>query len=251
MAAQVKWVLYLYGVSEALTADPIQQLGVGQGAIEALVCGPVMCWISQVPGVEFEQHLPRNMENLDWLAGASVSHQQAMAAIAEKVDILPARFGTVFRNEGSLRRHVLRHLRELRHDFKRLKGADEWGVKVFAAKTHLGRGSIRTGKEYLLAKAALLPKRRTEVEGTGEFSRFEQALGRVAIESTAPGSISSGQPGLRFQTTILVRRSDRKKLESLLTRFSRRWAEERTIECTGPWPPYSFVSRARESAGSK
>ena len=251
MAAGVKRVVYLYGVSESLPPAALEQLGVGKETIEALAWGGVVCWISRVSAVEFERDLARNMENLDWLAAASVSHQRAIAAIADNVDILPARFGTVFRNEGSLRRHVLGRLRELKRDFRRLKGADEWGVKVFAAKPSAAQAPIASGKQYLMAKAALLPKPGIQADGNGELSKFEQALGRVALESAAPGTISGGQPGLRFQTTILVRRSDRKKLESVLTRFSRRWAEERKIECTGPWPPYSFVSRSGESAGSR
>ena len=251
MAARTRKVIYLYGVSQSLPLSPIEQAGVAQAPIAALPCHPVVCWISQVSSAEFERDLAGNMENLEWLAPASVSHQAAIAAIARQVDILPVRFGTVFRNQGSLRRHVLGRLRELKRDFKRLQGADEWGVKVFVAAPRAAPGPIASGKDYLMAKAALLPGRGMAVEGAGELSRFEQALGRVALESAAPGAISRGQPGLRFQTTILVKRRDRKKLESLLTRFSRRWAEQRKIECTGPWPPYSFVSRSGESAGSK
>jgi len=102
-----------------------------------------------------------------------------------------------------------------------------------------------------MAKAALLPKREASGDTNGELGKFREALGRVALASAAPGSISGSQPGLRFQTTILVKRSDRKKLESVLTRFSRRWSEQRKIECSGPWPPYSFVSTARGSADSR
>ena len=42
---------------------------------------------------------------------------------------------------------------------------------------------------------------------------------------------------------LLLRRPDRKKFEAILRRFSRQWAGAKQIECTGPWPPYSFVSR--------
>lgn len=240
-------MLYLYGISESRPAS-IEQLGVGQAAIEALECDRVVCWIGRVPALTFERDLARNMENLDWLAAESVSHQRAIAAIANKVDILPVRFGTVFRSESSLRRHVLGRSKELRRDFRRLKGADEWGVKVFVEKARAPRGKITSGKQYLMAKAALLPRGETSADSKAELSKFQQALGRVALASAPPGTISGGQPGLRFQTTILVKRSDRKKLELVLARFSRRWAEGHKIECTGPWPPYSFVSTSRESA---
>ena len=86
-------------------------------------------------------------------------------------------------------------------------------------------------------------------ESQAELTKFAQALERVALESAAGGTITGGQRGLRFQRSLLVKKSDRKKLESVLARFSRRWAEVREIECTGPWPPYSFVSE--ETGGAK
>ena len=249
MAAQLKAdygrVLYLYGVTLSRPANVAKQLGVdGSAKIEAIECDGVVCWISWVPATDFEDNLTRNMENLDWLAEASVAHQRAISAIARETEILPARFGTVFRTEASLHKHVRSRVRDLKQDFERVKGADEWGVKVFAIRPEIRvRPDVRTGKDYLKAKAALLPKRRLQSETVSELAGFEQALRLVAAETAPVGNISSGQRGLTFQTSLLVKRADRKKLESILKKFSERWAETRRIECTGPWPPYSFVSR--------
>ena len=76
-----------------------------------------------------------------------------------------------------------------------------------------------------------------------ELSELEDALGDIAEESAPAGRISSGQRGLLFQTSLLVKRANRQQLESVLKKFSRQWSETRRIECTGPWPPYSFVSQ--------
>jgi hypothetical protein len=238
-------VLYFYGVTESCPENSIQQAGVDlRCKIEPIECEGLTCWISRVSAVEFEKDLARNMENLDWLATASVAHQRAISAIASEAEILPARFGTVFRREGSLRKHIRAQMREITRDLKRIKGADEWGVKVFAAKaTAAPAPQVRSGKDYLKAKAALLPRKSSRSDGKTEFAEFEQALRQVALESAAVGNVSSGQRGLRFHTSLLVKRKDRKKLESVLRKFSQRWAEARQIECTGPWPPYSFVSR--------
>src|SRR5579864_727633 len=128
-------VLYFYGITESRLANSIQQPGVDlQSKIEAIDCEGLTCWISRVSAVEFEKDLAQNMENLDWLATTSVAHQRAISAIAREVEILPARFGTVFRGEESLRRHIRVAKHEITRDLKRIKGADEWGIKVFAAK---------------------------------------------------------------------------------------------------------------------
>jgi Gas vesicle synthesis protein GvpL/GvpF len=247
MAAELKSrdrVLYFYGITESRPASSIQQSGVDlQNDIEALACGGVTCWISRVSAEHFERNLARNMENLDWLTTASVAHQRAISAIASEAEILPARFGTVFRNEQSLRKHISASAPEITRDFKRIKGAEEWGVKVFAGKPAAAPMlPVRSGKDYLKAKAAQLPQRGLPSDVDGQLAEFENALRRVALESAAVGNISRGQRGLKFQTSLLVKRKDRKRLESVLRKFSQRWAEACQIECTGPWPPYSFVS---------
>ncbi len=223
MAAQLKRpdgrVLYLYGISESRPATAAEEIGVALSKIEAVDCGGIVCWVSWVSGIDFEQNLAQNMENLDWLAEASVAHQRAVSAIARETEILPARFGTVFRSETSLRLHVRGRARHL-------------------------NPKVRSGKDYLKAKAALLPKRRESPSANGELEKFEEALKQIASETAKLGNISSGQRGLAFQTSLLVKREDRKKLESLLKKFSESWESRRRIECTGPWPPYSFVSRS-------
>ena len=243
-------VLYFYGVTQSCPANSIQQPGVDlQSQIEPIECAALTCWVSRVSAVEFEHDLARNMENLDWLASSSVAHQRAISAIASQTEILPARFGTVFRSEVSLRKHIHAHLRDFARDFKRLKSADEWGVKVFAAKPAVRPvAPVRSGKDYLKAKAALLPRKNSPSQGNREFAEFERALRQVALESAAVGNVSSGQRDLCFQTSLLVKRKDRKKLQSVLKKFSQRWAAARRIECTGPWPPYSFVSRPQRQS---
>jgi Gas vesicle synthesis protein GvpL/GvpF len=250
MAAQVKprdRVLYFYGVTQSPAANSINQLGVDlESKIESVQSDKFHCWVSYVSATDFEENLARNMENLDWLATASVAHQRVIAAIAREAEILPARFATVFRTEESLRKHVREQMLQIRADFRRIKDADEWGIKVFAKPAPVATQvkNVRTGKDYLKAKAALLPRRRP-AKSNGDFGEFEEALQDIALDSAPAGNVSSGQRGLRFQTSLLVKRKDRKKLESVLKRFSQRWAESRQIECTGPWPPYSFVSRGQ------
>jgi hypothetical protein len=256
MAAELttdRSVLYLYGITEARPRDLPELIGVDRFApIESIDCDGVFCWISRVPALDFETNLARNMENLDWLAETSVAHQRVISAIARHTDILPTRFGTVFRTEESLCKHIAKRVRGLKKDFGRIKGADEWGVKVFAIQPAIPTiAKVRSGKDYLKAKAALLPNRRPKPAARDEMLKFERALAGVATETASAGNMSRGQRGLAFQTSLLVSRSKRNKLESLLEKFAREWAQDRRIECTGPWPPYSFVSRPENKVRSK
>jgi Gas vesicle synthesis protein GvpL/GvpF len=236
-------VLYFYGVSDSRPKNASDETGVESAAVEAIECDGIVCWLSWVSANEFEENLAKNMENLDWLAEASVAHQRAVSGIASRVEILPTRFGTIFRNEASLRRHIGVSAGELKRDIARIRGTDEWGVKVFSAPQATVVPKVRSGRDYLKAKSALLPKRRQRQGKDEQLEEFEQALQTIASETAEVGNISSGQRGVIFQRSLLVKRSRRETLESVLKKFSERWAGARRIECTGPWPPYSFVSR--------
>ncbi len=240
-------VLYLYGVTEKEV--PLGKVaGIdGQSAVQASKCAGLVCWISRVARKEFADNLTTNMENLDWLAEASVRHQRVVSAIAQEADMLPARFGTVFRSQASLEGDVRRKKAILKKDFDRIHGSDEFGIKIFGvlAKVELPAIPSRSGKDYLKAKAALLQRKPAKsIISDSDFREFQEELRRVAVETAEAGKISGGQRGLQWQTSVLLRRADRKRFDAVLRKYSKQWAGERQIECTGPWPPYSFVSRS-------
>ena len=253
MATQLKptdrRVLYLYGVTRSQPAKSVRLMGVDlESPVEAIECEAVICWLSRVSADEFEDSLTKNMENLDWLASASVAHQRAVGGIAQHADILPARFGTVFRDENSLRAHIRQHLRGMERNFLRVKDAEEWGIKIFAIAPVAASGpKARTGREYLQAKAAQLPRKKPAGIPEPELTEFQSAIQGIAEASAPPGRISGGQRGLLFQTSLLVKRNNLSRLESVLRKFSRKWASSRRIEKSGPWPPYSFVSQDPDS----
>ena len=238
-------VIYLYGVTQKVIKGLGDVVGIdGVSPVEAFPIAGLTAWISQVPRTEYADDLQRNMDNLDWLANATIHHQRVVSAIAQAVDILPARFGTVFLSEDSFREDIVSRKGILKADLQRIKNSDEWGIKVFRVeqKAKWPTRPPRSGKEYLKAKATLLQKRPQE-PNDAEMERFAGALRRIAVGTAAVGKVSGGQRNLQWQTSLLLKRTDRRKLEAVLKKFSEQWANQRHIEATGPWPPYSFVSR--------
>src|SRR5579864_3261283 len=101
-------MLYLYGISAKAPKAKITGSIDAASAVENLEDSGLVAWFSRVSDDEFGDKLASNMENLEWLAGASVSHQRVVSQIADTVTVLPARFGTVFLSRQSL----IDHLRE-------------------------------------------------------------------------------------------------------------------------------------------
>jgi hypothetical protein len=248
MAAGVKksTVLYLYGISQTAN-QPRGTVGVdGEATVEAMRCAGLACWISRVAKTEFADNLAKNIENLDWLTEMTPRHQAALAAIAEENDVLPARFGTVFLNDKSLEEDVKGRQAVLVADLKRIQGNEEWGVKVFAVRPEVAEVRAgKSGKDYLQAKSALL-RARAPVKDDGELRRFAKELERFAVATAEVGTISGGRRDLRYQISLLLKRGEGKKLQSLLKQYENEWKNTRHIECSGPWPPYSFVTRSLE-----
>ena len=237
--------IYLYAVTPATTSRRVlSAAGVdGLAPVEAVPADSLMCWISVVDGTEFGERLERNMENLEWLAAASVRHQQVVAEIATLGDVLPTRFGTVFLSVESLLQHLQQNHESLTTALQRISGCDEWGIKVFAEPQRAKKAAVSaaSGSDYLKRKASQLQSR-TQPREDAELTAFVSELREVATDSAPSGKVSSGQPGLQWQGALLVPRKNRQKLQRILERFAAKWSSERRIDCSGPWPPYSFVS---------
>ncbi len=238
-------VLYLYGISKMpqRRAPVIAAEGIdGASSVEAVRCIDYLCWISRVPKADFADNLTERMQDLEWLASAGLRHQRAVAEIAGKLPTLPARFATVFLSEASLAKHLKERRNALRAAFTRVADADEWGVKIFAIarrKTPVA-SAPSSGSEYLKRKAEMLQPRSSK-KLDEDVQQFVSALKGLAVADSAGGKASAGQPGLIWHGSFLIRGKDRAKMESLLSKYARQWQNVRRIDCSGPWPPYSFV----------
>ena len=235
--------LYLYGIS-ALEPAPVKVKGGGIdgiSAVESLECSGLRCWISRVDKQEYADQLASNMENLDWLANSSVRHQRVVGEIASMLTILPARFGTVFLSEESLQAHVAERKRQLMQTLKKIEGTEEWGVKLFSvAGAPSEMPEVTSGSDYLRLKAARLqPVKAKELDP--EIKEFIRELQQVTEDSAVSGKVSSGQRNLEWQASFLLRKSKKKQWDAVLRRYATAWQKRREIECTGPWPPYSFI----------
>ena len=233
-------LLYLYGISANNPKVKTTGSLPGSEAVESIEDSGLTAWFSRVPETEFGEKLASNMENLEWLSAASVRHQRTVSHISEVVTILPARFGTVFKSEQSLLEHIRAEKGRLQETLERIEGTEEWGVKLFLNPSPPASPIEATsGHDYLRAKAMVQVKKRTELDpDVVEFARELQA---IAADSAPAGKVSSGQNNLEWQASFLVRKKDRPKWDTMLKRYATRWADRREIQCTGPWPPYSFV----------
>ncbi|MFL6300891.1 MAG: GvpL/GvpF family gas vesicle protein [Terriglobales bacterium] len=242
-------VVYLYGITlpaKADSRDAVSAVGIdGSSPIVSDEVAGLVCWFSRVSRRDFADKLAENMENLDWLSVAGVRHQKAVSEISRRTTILPARFGTIFLTLESLEQDIKRRKPALLRDLKRFQDSDEWGIKVFALPQARPAIIASSGADYLRQKAAQRASKAGEHAVSADVKKFAAAAKKISAASVeTAGSISGVRPDLEWQASFLIRRSKQKQLQTLLKRFSDAWEGKRRIECTGPWPPYSFVGKS-------
>jgi hypothetical protein len=243
-------VVYLYGVTLPEKKNgagvPISAVAIdGAAQVESDDVAGLVCWFSRVSKREFADKLAENMENLDWLSVAGVRHQKTVSEIARHATILPTRFGTIFLTLESLEADIQRRKAALLRDLKRFQGSDEWGIKVFALPQARPAIVASSGADYLRQKAAQQARKPNDGEVAADIRKFSIAVKKISAASVEQvGKISGGRPDLEWQASFLIRRTKQKELQRLLKRFSDAWEGKRRIECTGPWPAYSFVSKS-------
>ena len=243
-------VVYLYGVTlpekKSLETGSIAAVGIdGSSPVESEEVAGLVCWFSRVSKREFADKLAENMENLDWLSVAGVRHQKAVSEIARRATILPTRFGTIFLTIESLEADIKRRKAALMRDLKRFYGSDEWGIKVFALPQARPAVVASSGADYLRQKAAQQARKPKDGGLDADIRKFSVAVKKISTAAVEQaGKISSGRADLEWQASFLIRRPKQSELQKILKRFSDAWEGRRRIECTGPWPPYSFVSKS-------
>ena len=247
-AAPGKTVLYLYGITQKTKAFAPRKLALpsvdASSQVMALACGELLAWASSVSRAEFGDSLATNMQNLEWLANASVRHQAVLNELGKRGAVLPARFGLVFSSEDALARDVASRRRELLQQFRRVREADEWGIKVFRLRSPSAiLGEANSGADYMRRKAEVMrSESREKSPGIPEEIRnFADELKKLVRDVAPGGSVSSGQAGLEWQISVLLPRNRRPQFDQLIRKRAQAWEGLRRIEVTGPWPPYSFV----------
>jgi gas vesicle protein GvpL/GvpF len=243
-------VVYLYGVTlpekQNNAIGAISAVGIdGSSPVESEEVAGLVGWFSRVSKREFADKLAENMENLDWLSVAGVRHQKAVSEIASRATILPTRFGTIFLTLESLEADIQRRKSALMRDLKRFRGSDEWGIKVFALPQARPAIVASSGSDYLRQKAAQQVRKPAEGGLPSDIKKLSDAVKKISTAAVEQaGKISGARPDLEWQASFLIARPKQKELQKILKRFSQTWEGQRRIECTGPWPPYSFVSKS-------
>jgi hypothetical protein len=229
-------VIWVYGICERPDMPPPRRRGLAQAPLDGVREGGLMAVISR--------HVhPPGEPALDalWV------HERVVERIMADRAVLPMRFGTKLAEDDALRHVLATRQEQFLAALDRVRGRVEVGVRAMQpldAQFHGGPEPERstppatTGREYLQAK--LRDGQRVE----GEAAAVHEPLARLAVASARQPARA---PDELLRASYLVDRGVVGRFRGAVERLQKTHPGV-AILCTGPWPPYSFVTTSATAA---
>ncbi len=131
--------LYLYCIKEKTKEHPTFSIkGIdGKGEVFTLTHRELEAIVSKVSLEEFSSKSIqiKAQEDLTWIKEKAVVHEkiteEAMRNNGKILSLIPMRFGTIFKEEASLRETLSKDYSKIKEVLERIRGKQEWSVKAY------------------------------------------------------------------------------------------------------------------------
>jgi len=173
-------------------------------------------------------------------------HEAVVEALMADRAVLPMRFGTVLAQEATIRAVLKTYYADFVASLDRVRDRVEIGLRVLwdddarrPTEKRIGQRKGNDGRTYLLAR--LEEERQLEAwrqRAKTLAAKLNTPLGHLAIDSAAQVLVT---PRLLLTAAYLVERNHVKAFQREVEALSADYPALRFL-CTGPWPPYSFVT---------
>jgi len=254
--------LYLYCLARLSLLPPLADKGLdGVSPLEVEAFQDVAAVWSPVALEEFcGAGAAARLQDLAWVGPRIVRQQEVVAGIMAFSPVLPLRFGTIFSSRERLTEVLRRHYDAAAAFLEAMAGREEWAVKgmldqaraqekLWALKLTQEAPALEalsTGRRYFQEKR-LREQSDQELQKWLKHTARElaQSLGDYAVEFRERRLLSRQATGrdqeMVWNWAFLVPQSAvaafKAQIQAANAEHGRRGL---ALECTGPWPPYSF-----------
>jgi len=189
--------------------------------------------------------LGRSVEGVD--ASLVLQHERVIEAVMAEMPLLPMRFGTVLAGDDPIRAVLAERSITFTGDLARLAGCVEMGLRVlWSGPPALPEGEpvaadLSPGARYLRQRLAVDQQQRI---ARSHAQALSETLDRTLRPLVADARTSILQTErMLLSAAYLVLRSRVAEFVAGVEALRSRHAPLAFL-CTGPWPPYNFVSGA-------
>ena len=262
-------IYYVYAVTRSGAAVQHPELGIleNQEIISVENVG-LRALVSLVPAHKFTREaLEHSMTDLGWLERMVRAHTGIVTAIESESGVVPMRFCTVCRSLQKVSDFLASNKTVLLDILDQVKGAHEWGIKVYCDTKKLGSSLLMpenpgerskpdkhatTGTSFLLRKKKMLEQRKSMADIRGQCtSDCHNRLDVHAISSLVTAlqdkELTGRSEEMIFNGAYLVNQAKAKDFHSTVARLTRQYTDLGfDIVQSGPWPPYHFIEALNE-----
>jgi Gas vesicle synthesis protein GvpL/GvpF len=194
------------------------------------------------------ESIERGLRDLDWVSRIAVAHEAVVERFTKvnAATVIPMKLFTIFANDERAREAMLQRRRDLGGIVKRIKGCQEWGVRILRgtrAATMAPTRALTSGSAFLAekkrARDAVREQSQQMIRATDEAVR---ALGKLAREVRRREPPASAATPPLVDVAFLVPALRRTKFKSAAAKAAAICgAVGAELILTGPWPAYHFV----------
>lgn len=259
--------LYLYCLKEAgAVIPPIKAPGVnGQGGVFIRAFDGIAAVVSAGQPGDFEAMQKKAQDDICWIKEKALAHEMVVEeAMGKSVPVIPVKFGVIFNTEARLAETLQGQKTEIRSAFDRIRGKQEWSVKLFLADPEKFKAQVREQDENFQAQSrqlAGLPAGQAyfmETELNAELERecarrLNAAAGQVFAEletlaaaavkvKLLDGKLTGRRERMLLNAACLVAFSRLPEFRKMAAQLRARLAPGGfLLEERGPWPAYHFT----------
>lgn len=209
-----------------------------------------------------EEAIRSQLADPAWLHEVVRRHHLVVQSLHQRFAVLPAKFGSVYATDDALREALAETRSDLVAQLERVTGCAEWAVHVYAEPDSLDELALSEdpalnelraeleaaapGRAYLLQRK--IKEQRTEARRNLETKLAREVVANLRDHAAAYSVDAVGQASQTENVEIEVVRAaflvhhDSTDAFLATTETIENQHEFWRLECTGPWPPYSFAS---------
>ena len=257
--------LYLYCLARLDRLPPSTLLGRGmdgQNSLAVAIFQDLVAVWSPVPLEDFcGGEAEARMRDLTWIGPRVIRHQEVVAGVMRHSPVLPARFGTIFSSLANLEKVLQRHYDTIAGFLKRITDQEEWAVKglldrhgaqekLFSLKLAREAASLEDlspGKRYFeeqrLRAACDQELQRWLQEACREvWTDLRNCAADVRERRLLSREATGSDQDMVWNWALLVPEKAVRGFKDRIRDANVRYAGHGlALDCTGPWPPYSFT----------
>jgi hypothetical protein len=239
--------IYVYGILEGVQRLDLGKIGLLDREVFSISHKDLSALVSSMP-------LKQTQSNIEQIA----AHQRVIEASRDIGTILPVRFGTIFKAEEGVRKLLAGSYRRYKSKISKLKGKDEFGVKII-----LENGGIEKIQRLVRDESDTIKKMKeqgsTVGEGTSYFlklrmdeaiknetlKKIDQLRGEIhnQLANCAESScmLESGHDQIVLNGAYLVNSNVLDSFKTQVGKLKEKYKYDGLIfHVSGPWAPYSF-----------